>query len=87
MRLANSVTNADRGIIVHFLQKIPRIWCEKLGSEIVNFDIEMILKTCEFCEKWYFKIVNFVKNGIFRLWIFRNVNFVKIEFFEMWIFG
>ena len=47
---------------------------------------QMILWKCEFCEKWYFEIVNFVKNEILKLWIlrkwyFQNVNFwINCEF-------
>ena len=36
---------------------------------------ELDVWKCEFCEKWGFKIVNYVKNDIFK-----NVNFVKSEF-------
>ena len=37
---------------------------------------------CEFCEKWDFENVNFVKNVIVKLWIFS-----KNEILKMWIFG
>ena len=36
-----------------FIQNLPRIWCSK----------------CEFCEKWDFQNVNFVKNEILKMWI------------------
>ena len=31
---------------------------------------KMRLWNCEFCQKWDFEIVNFVKNEIFKMWIF-----------------
>ena len=43
----------------------------------------LIFQKCEFCEKWDFRIVNFVKKK--KKWYFRIVNFVKIEILEMWI--
>ena len=37
-------------------------------------------QNCEFCEKWDFRSVNFVKNVISEMWILW-----KIEISEMWI--
>ena len=62
-----------------------------------------MFEKCEFCEKWDFENVNFVKIEISELWIlwkirlqkcefcekwdFIKVNFVKIGIYNMWIFG
>ena len=41
---------------------------------------KMRLQKCEFCEKWDFRKVNFVKTGIFNLWIYgKNVDFCPTE--------
>ena len=49
-----------------------------------------MLEKCEFCEKWGFENMNFVKNEISEMWILskrgiENVNFVKNEILKMWI--
>ena len=41
---------------------------------------------CEFCPKWGFENVNFVKNETFQLWIFLKMRFWKCEFCEKWGF-
>ena len=54
---------------------------------------KMIFQKCEFCEKWYFRNVNFVKNELSKMWILwnwdlRNVNLVKnwdFQFVNFWI--
>ena len=63
----------------------------------------LIFEKCEFCEKWDFENVNFVRNEILKMCIwwemrfskcefcekldFQNVNFVKSDIFKMLIFG
>ena len=37
----------------------------------------------EFCEKWNFKNVNFVKNDILKLWILSKMRLWKCEFCEI----
>ena len=46
-------------------QHLLRIWCLKIWILW-----KMIFWKCEFCEKWEFEIVNFVKIEIFKMWIF-----------------
>ena len=41
---------------------------------------------CEFCEKWDFENVNFVKNEILKLWILWKMRFWNCEFCEIWDF-
>ena len=41
---------------------------------------------CEFCEKWDFENVNFVKNEISKMWISWKIRFSKCEFREKWGF-
>ena len=43
---------------------------------------KMILWKCEFCEKWDFEIVNFVKNEIFKLRILWKLWFPNCEFLD-----
>ena len=45
----------------------------------------MVVK-CEFCEKWDFENVNFVKNETFKMWIFSKMRSWKCEFCEKWDF-
>ena len=49
----------------------------------------LILEKCEFCEKWDFENVNFVKNQIFKMWILSKWNISKCDFFNVifWING
>ena len=43
---------------------------------------------CEFCEKWDFEIVNFVKNETSKLWILSKMRFSKCDFLDkMWIYA
>ena len=42
--------------------------------------LDLMFQKCEFCEKWDYRNVNFVKNEILERWIF-----VKIGIFNMWI--
>ena len=41
---------------------------------------------CEFCGKWDFKNVNFVKNEILERWILRKLRLQKGEFCKTWDF-
>ena len=41
---------------------------------------------CEFCQKWDFENVNFVKNETLKLWILWKVRLWKCEFCEKWDF-
>ena len=41
---------------------------------------------CEFCEKWDFEIVNFVKNEILKLWMLSKMRLWNCEFCEIWDF-
>ena len=45
---------------------------------------KMKLWKCEFCEKWEFEIVNFVKNEIFKMWILWKIRLWNCEFCEKW---
>ena len=49
-----------------------------------------MFEKCEFCEKWDFENVNFVKMRLWKYdfcekWDFESVNFVKSEIFKIWI--
>ena len=45
-------------------------------------------QNCEFCEKWDFRYVNFVKNEISEMWILEKFGFSMCEFLDkMWIFA
>ena len=39
---------------------------------------------CEFCERWDFESVNFVKNETMKMWIFWKMRHWKCEFCEKW---
>ena len=41
-----------------------------------------MLEKCEFCEKWDFENVNFVKIEILKMWILWKLRFWKCEFCE-----
>ena len=41
---------------------------------------------CEFCEKWDFENVNFVKNVLLKLWILWKMWFSECEFCKNWDF-
>ena len=43
----------------------------------------LLFEKCEFCEKWDFEIVNFVRNGTLKLWILRKTRLWKCEFCEI----
>ena len=43
---------------------------------------KMIFWKCEFCEKWDFESVNFVKNEILKVWILSKVRLWNWEFLE-----
>ena len=47
---------------------------------------KMIFSKSEFCEKWEFENVDFVKNEIFQRWILWKIIFSKSEFCEKWYF-
>ena len=47
---------------------------------------KMRFQKCEFCEKWHFTIVNFVKNEVSKMWILWKMRFQKGEFCENWDF-
>ena len=74
-----------------------------LSKNYQEFDVwkmrilwKMRFQNCEFCEKWDFRNVNFVKNEISEMWILWNeiseiwilwkLIFQKCEFFEKWDF-
>ena len=42
----------------------------------------LMLKKCEFCEKWDIENVNFVKNQTLKLWFLWKLIFRKCEFCE-----
>ena len=69
-----------------FVQKLLRIWCLKIWILW-----KMRFWNCEFCERWDFKNVNFVKSGILKLWILSKSEILKMEispkirFLKMWI--
>ena len=46
-----------------------------------------MFENCEFCEKWDFENVIFVKNETLKIgkWGFENVNFVENDILKMWI--
>ena len=46
----------------------------------------MVFEKCEFCEKWDFENVNFVKNEILKMWILGKLWFWNCEFCEKWDF-
>ena len=55
-----------------------------------TFCPELMFLKYEFCEKWDFENVNFVKNRLWNcefceIWDFYNVNFVNNEILKMWI--
>ena len=41
---------------------------------------------CEFCEKWDFENVNFVKSEIFTMWTLWKVRFSQCDFLKKWGF-
>ena len=45
---------------------------------------QLFIQKCEFCEKWDFRIVNFVKNEISEMWILSKMGFQKCEFCKNW---
>ena len=45
----------------------------------------MRFSNCEFCEKWDFKIVNFVKNETLKMWILWKMKLWKCEFCKKWV--
>ena len=56
-----------------------------LSRNYQEFDVwKMRLWKCEFCEKWDFENVNFVKNQTLKLWILLKLRFWKCEFCEKW---
>ena len=66
-------------------RQFPRIFCKKLHflrNDLLFFSAllcaitkNLMFEKCEFCEKWYFKIVNFVKNEILKMWILWKMRF------------
>ena len=44
----------------------------------------LMFEKCEFCEKWDFEKVNFVKTTILKMWILRKMRLWKCEFGEKW---
>ena len=46
-----------------FIQKLPLVWCLKMWILW-----KMRLCKCEFCEKWDFENVNFMKNETLKMW-------------------
>ena len=46
----------------------------------------LMFEKCEFCEKWEFEIVNFVKNEVLKMWILWKMRFWKCDFCEKWDF-
>ena len=60
-----------------------------LSRNSLDFDIskiwilwELRFQKCEFCEKWDYRKVNFVKNEISERWLLWKVRFYKREFCE-----
>ena len=61
-----------------------------VGNETLKIWIswKMRLWKCEFCGKWDFENVNFVKNEIFEMGFFvTNGNFENVDFCQKWDFG
>ena len=44
----------------------------------------LMFQKCEFCGKWDFRNVNFVKIGILEMWILWKMSFQKCDFWKMW---
>ena len=49
-------------------------------TEITN---NFMFEKCEFCEKWDFQNMNFVKNRTLKMWILWKIRFSKCEFCEI----
>ena len=43
-----------------------------------------MFEMCEFCQKWDFENVNFVKNDALKMWILTKMGFWNCEFCEKW---
>ena len=80
-----------------FIKKFSRIWCLKYVNFVkiglhtyMRILWKMRIWNCEFCEKWDFEVVNFLKNENLKCefcqkWQLENVNFVKNETLKLWI--
>ena len=58
-----------------FIQKFPWFWYVK-----EMWILKMRFQKGEFCKKWDFRNVNFVKNEILEMWILQKLRFQKGEF-------
>ena len=65
-----------------FYRVTKKVLAFLLGSKTC----EKMSEKCEFCQKWDFEIVNFVKNVILKMWILRKMRFWKCEFCKKWDF-
>ena len=71
----DSLKNCTLGQKHTFYPKIPGFgyykkcdfWLKLVPSLWILW--KMIFSECEFCQKWYFQNVNFVKNETFKMWI------------------
>ena len=64
-----------------------QVWQPPNFSFMYSLEFEFwCFEKCEFCQKWDFKNVNFVRNETLKMWVLTKMRFQNCEFCQKWEF-